>query len=108
MNENELYSMYRSGTVDETEIVKKLVHDIHERNVDIASLKMQLSHSKLQVQALLSREKSYRSDINQLEFAHSTSEQDNVILQVIDIMVLRTVDNVSNLHKDENKRNGYV
>ena len=72
-------SRHSSGTV------KSLVEEISRKNTENSSLKMQLNHFKLQVQALAKQERQSRGHIMVLQQEVANLEQDRALLEAANI-----------------------
>lgn len=64
------------------DVVKNLINGLHIRNTEVHTLKYQLKHKELQIEALLTQEQKQRIERDQLEYTVAKNEQDLTLLEV--------------------------
>lgn len=62
--------------------MKNLINGLHIRNTEVHTLKYQLKHKELQIEALLTQEQKQRIERDQLEYTVAKNEQDLTLLEV--------------------------
>ncbi len=67
---------------DEAETMRRLITELHEKEVALTTMQLQLNHVRLQIQGLAISEKQMRHDREQMKFSLAASEQDKLLLEV--------------------------
>jgi hypothetical protein len=62
--------------------VKRLLLDLHEKEVEMTKMQLQLNHANLQIEALRSTEQQSRYERDAVKFALASMEQDKLLLEV--------------------------
>jgi hypothetical protein len=82
--EEEEWSGEKKGIfIDEVEgeTVRRLVHSVHDKSVQLRALELQLNHTYLQLEALTTREQQMRAERDGLQYTVAEAEQDILLLE---------------------------
>jgi hypothetical protein len=81
--EEELSGDKKGIFIDEVEgeTVRRLVHTVHDKSVQLRALELQLNHTYLQLEALTTREQQMRSERDSLQYTVAEAEQDILLLE---------------------------
>lgn len=81
--EEELSCEKKGIFIDEVEgeTVRRLVHSVHDKSVQVKALELQLNHTYLQLEALTTREQQMRAERDGLQYTVAEAEQDILLLE---------------------------
>ncbi len=67
---------------EDGEAVRRLLNDLHEKQVEMTKMQLQLNHANLQIEALMGSEQQSRYERDALKFTLASVEQDKLLLEV--------------------------